>query len=86
MATKTRSASPIFLDEETNEENSNVVLVRNRGRHRIVFGWYGGKFSHLDWLLPLLPTCHHYCEPFSGSAAVLLNRAPSPVETYNDIG
>lgn len=51
----------------------------------IAFGWYGGKFSHLDWLLPLLPQCHHYCEPFSGSAAVLLNRDPSPVETYNDI-
>jgi DNA adenine methylase len=43
------------------------------------------KFSHLDWLLPLLPACHHYCERFGGSAAVLLNRAPSPVETYNDI-
>ena len=54
-------------------------------RKLIAFGWYGGKFSHLEWLLPLLPTCHHYCEPFSGSAAVLLNRAPSPVETYNDI-
>jgi DNA adenine methylase len=51
----------------------------------IAFGWYGGKYSHLDWLLPLLPTCHHYCEPFGGSAAVLLNRQPSPVETYNDI-
>ena len=51
----------------------------------IPFGWYGGKFSHLDWLLPLLPRCHHYCEPFAGSAAVLLNRPPSPVETYNDI-
>jgi DNA adenine methylase len=51
----------------------------------IAFGWYGGKFSHLDWLLPLLPSCHHYCEPFGGSAAVLLNRMPSPVETYNDI-
>jgi DNA adenine methylase len=51
----------------------------------IAFGWYGGKFSHLNWLLPLLPTCHHYCEPFAGSAAVLLNRSPSPVETYNDI-
>jgi hypothetical protein len=25
----------------------------------IPFGWYGGKFSHLDWLLPLLPDCHH---------------------------
>lgn len=51
----------------------------------IAFGWYGGKFSHLDWLLPLLPKTTHYCEPFGGSAAVLLNREPSPVETYNDI-
>ncbi len=51
----------------------------------IAFGWYGGKFSHLDWLLPLLPPCHHYCEPFAGSAAVLLNRPPSPIETYNDL-
>lgn len=51
----------------------------------IAFGWYGGKFSHLDWLLPLLPKTTHYCEPFGGSAAVLLNREPSPVETYNDL-
>ena len=51
----------------------------------IPFGWYGGKFSHLAWLLPLLPSCHHYCEPFAGSAAVLLNREPSLVETYNDL-
>jgi DNA adenine methylase len=59
--------------------------ARRRRRKRIVFGWYGGKYGHLDWLLPLLPECHHYCEPFGGSAAVLLNRPPSPVETYNDI-
>lgn len=52
---------------------------------KIAFGWYGGKYSHLDWLLPLLPTITHYCEPFGGSAAVLLNREPAPVETYNDI-
>ena len=51
----------------------------------IAFGWYGGKFSHLGWLLPLLPDCQHYCEPFGGSAAVLLNRSHSPVETYNDL-
>jgi len=51
----------------------------------IAFGWYGGKFSHLDWVLPLLTSCHHYCEPFGGSGAVLLNRPPSPVETYNDL-
>jgi len=49
------------------------------------FGWYGGKFSLLDWLLPLLPHCHHYCEPFGGSGVVLINREPSPVETYNDL-
>ncbi len=52
---------------------------------KIAFGWYGGKYSHLDWLLPLLPYTTHYCEPFGGSAAVLINRDPSPVETYNDI-
>lgn len=51
----------------------------------IAFGWYGGKYSHLDWLLPLLPSAQHYCEPFGGSAAVLINREPSPVETYNDL-
>jgi len=51
----------------------------------IAFGWYGGKYVHLDWLLPLLPRTTHFCEPFGGSAAVLLNRLPSPVETYNDL-
>src|SRR3990167_278874 len=51
----------------------------------IAFGWYGGKYSHLDWLLPLLTKTKHYCEPFGGSAAVLLNREPSELETYNDI-
>lgn len=56
-----------------------------RTKKLIAFGWYGGKFSHLDWLLPLLPTTPYYCEPFAGSAAVMLNRDPSSVETYNDL-
>lgn len=67
-----------------NMESGRVEGKRLRLK-KIAFGWYGGKYSHLDWLLPLLPQCHHYCEPFGGSAAVLLNREPSPVETYNDI-
>lgn len=59
---------------------------RSSGARRLrSFGWYGGKYSHLDWVLPLLPDSHHYCEPFGGSAAILLNRKPSPVETYNDL-
>ena len=61
------------------------ILKLNRPKKLIAFGWYGGKFSHLKWLLPLLPKAHHYCEPFGGSGAVLLNREPSPVETFNDI-
>ncbi len=55
------------------------------GRYKIAFGWYGGKYSHLNWLLPFLPQATHYCEPFGGSAAVILNRDPARVETYNDI-
>jgi DNA adenine methylase len=78
-----RALSPIYLSGEL--PDSPVVLRQPNRRRRIVFGWYGGKFNHLDWLLPLLPAAHHYCEPFSGSAAVLLNRIPAPVETYNDI-
>lgn len=80
--------SLIYLDEldghSNGNGNGNGQLVRKR-KKKIAFGWYGGKFSHLDWLLPLLPEAHHYCEPFAGSAAILLNRMPSPVETYNDI-
>jgi DNA adenine methylase len=76
--------SPIFLEADKAWE-APLVLPRKTARRRIVFGWYGGKFSHLEWLLPLLPQAHHYCEPFAGSGAVLLNRKPSSVETYNDI-
>lgn len=78
-----RGLSPIYLDQAAVSHPEEIP--RRRSGRRIVFGWYGGKFSHLAWLLPLLPQAHHYCEPFAGSAAVLLNRAPAPVETYNDI-
>lgn len=61
------------------------MRVTRQTNKKIAFGWYGGKFSHLDWLLPLLPPAEHFCEPFGGSAAVLINRTPSPLETYNDL-
>ena len=81
-----RVPSPIYLDQPfRNGASQSSVKTLRRPRRSIAFGWYGGKFSHLDWLLPLLPDCHHYCEPFGGSAAVLLNRNPASVETYNDI-
>lgn len=64
-------------------------LVGNAARRRkkmIAFGWYGGKFVHLDFILPHLPTdAEHFCDVYGGSAAVLINRVPARVETYNDL-
>jgi len=84
MLAEQRTISPIYVEQPELFDNVTVI-PRTRGNRRIAFGWYGGKFSHLEWLLPMLPSAHHYCEPYSGSAAVLLNREASPVETYNDI-
>ena len=62
------------------------IARRGKSKRTIAFGWYGGKFSHLDFLAPLLPDdATHFCDVFGGSAAVLLNVGPYPVETYNDI-
>jgi DNA adenine methylase len=77
---------PLPKEDSRAGEPSAARYLRPRiGNRKIAFGWYGGKYNHLDWLLPLLPACHHYCEPFGGSAAVLVNRQPSLVETYNDL-
>lgn len=80
--------SPPFEDSTLpmlGKRNKPPLVSKLHKKKLIPFGWYGGKFSHLDWLRPLLPPAHHYCEPFAGSGAVLLNREPSPVETYNDL-
>ena len=62
------------------------IASKRRPRKLIAFGWYGGKFSHLDFLTPLMPMdATHFCDVFGGSASVLLNVGPYPVETYNDI-
>jgi len=44
----------------------------------------GSKLGSLDQLLPLLPYRNGFCEPCAGSAVVLLNRRPSPLEILND--
>jgi len=92
MKTSTRKPSSrlsaLYLDNPSDTAIIQAPVISRKNKKRIAFGWYGGKFSHLDWLpdlLPEAPRVHHYCEPFAGSAAILLNRAPANVETYNDI-
>lgn len=73
-------------EERTSRRTVPPPIHKPSGQRKLIaFGWYGGKYSHLSWLLPLLPECHHYCEPYAGSSAVLLNRTPSRIETYNDL-
>jgi DNA adenine methylase len=75
----------IYSQDNLKTKRTSSPIQNGTSKKLIAFGWYGGKFSHLKWLVPLLPECHHYCEPFGGSAAVLLNRKPAPIETYNDL-
>ena len=76
-------ASPNAL---TTTHRRLVHNANNRRRKMIAFGWYGGKYVHLDFILPHLPTdAEHFCDVYGGSVAVLINRNPANVETYNDL-
>lgn len=69
-----------------NSTGTGRRVARKRSKRLIAFGWYGGKYSHLDFLLPLIPNdAEHFCDVFGGSAAILLNVTPYRVETYNDL-
>jgi len=51
----------------------------------LAFCYYGGKASHLNKILPCLATPHDvFCELFSGSCSVTLNKPRAKVEILND--
>jgi DNA adenine methylase len=45
----------------------------------------GSKWSLAEWIISHFPPHTTYLEPFFGSGAILFNKAPSQVETINDI-
>ena len=69
-----------------NSTGTGRRIASRKSKRLIAFGWYGGKFSHLEFIAPLFPAeAVHFCDVYGGSAAVLMNVGPYPVETYNDI-
>lgn len=49
------------------------------------FVYYGGKQQTARAIAELLPDHVHYVEPYAGSCAVLLAKAPTRMETVNDL-
>lgn len=52
---------------------------------RPVLKYPGAKWSMAEWITSHIPPHKTYLEPYFGSGAVLFNKAPSPIETINDL-
>lgn len=50
-----------------------------------VLKYPGAKWSIADWIIGFFPKHHSYLEPFFGSGGVFFKKAPSNIETVNDL-
>lgn len=53
--------------------------------NRPPFRWFGAKWRMWPTIAPLMPPHETYVEPFAGSLAIFLQKAPAEIEVVNDL-
>ena len=62
-----------------------VALRPAAAPRRPMVRWLGSKWRLAPWVISHLPPHELYCEPYGGSASVLMRKARAPVEVLGDL-